>query len=223
MGSAMRSTAFAKILSSLIATSPALPFVHVPIHFLHSCESSNDFKRWCCQHDEQLRAAKYIVLHCGGDHFCSLIVDRELWRAGPPPSSADASRQQRAARRRRSAVSAPSIGVALMLFDTFPSACPLWEADGRVWQLISRALNEFFQTEWPESSDAIQEYVYNAGPPMQDDLWSCGYRLLYAWSLCSKQPLINDLSPQLANNLCSCMSHKVRCPNKEHPQTRNTP
>jgi hypothetical protein len=62
---------------------------------------------------------------------------------------------------------------------------------------------------------SLRSYVHLAGPPAQADVWSCGYHLLYGWSLLfaalgmSEGSSKEQLTPSRATALCAAMQDKT--------------
>lgn len=106
VGSAMDEFAFSLALRHLVSKAPGLPVMHVPPQLsvvwqmnappvpapgssaaaaagarsqLAPCHMAD----WFREHRAQLLDARYLALHWCSGHFCSIIVDLQVWRTGP--------------------------------------------------------------------------------------------------------------------------------------------
>ncbi len=93
VGSAMDEFAFSLVLRHLVSIAPGLPILHVPPQLSAVWDMSESdapaanrvcpMTQWFSQSRAQLLRARYLALHWSSEHFCSLIVDLQVWRAGP--------------------------------------------------------------------------------------------------------------------------------------------
>lgn len=214
MGSDMEEVAFTSILCRQIERTPGLPLVHVPPQLLcswamlaeHDRDESADaaMRNWCEEHHQALLSATYIAFHWGQGHYCSLVLNLDVWRRGPPlaaeaaatVSAAPSLLTPRANHRKQqtdqdtaqtAAYARTDSAVPFLHLDTLASGCQFIDAtdSSRAPMLlrICRVFNGLYGTTWPTNTTYWIPHVHACGPPKQQDAWSCGYRLLRAWAL----------------------------------------
>jgi hypothetical protein len=237
VGSAMDEFAFSPTLRHFIAHAPGVPMLHVPPQLVvawHQASSSQagsacPMAEWLRAHLARLLETHYLVLHWSDVHFCSIIVDMHVWRAGPgggaaaaaAPSGASGSSLSTEAtggskrKRRASSVlrvatkdtrSTVHAAVPLLHLDTFPSACRFTADKYTLLRRICTELNSLCGTAWPVHRQCdLQAHLHLCGPQQQPDDWSCGYRLLHAWKriLDRAQSSSPPLYPSTLNDVCS--------------------
>ncbi len=167
---------------------------------------------WLQAHRAPVMASRYLAFHWSSGHFCSLVVDLQVWRAGPSGQPSPASRvkettvlietaaaavsvvdspptkrARRASRSQREAQqderSTCETSVPLLHMDTLPDACAFLDDRADFLRSLCVELNHFFGTSWPvRLLRDLRTQVHLCGPSMQTDGWSCGYRLLDAWA-----------------------------------------
>ena len=256
-GRLLEEAAFTAVLRDMVRRQPSLPVAHLPPQLLivwqrlaeregeEAAEAA--MLAWCERNSDDIRASTYLALHWVHAHYCTIIVDLEVWRCGPaggtaapaalrpaesfaaapvthvasvagpttPAESAASAthspgngRQLRQKRKRKAphvegALSTSAHRVPLLHLDTLPSACGFDEIEAML-QRVCRVLNRFYQTTWPESIATVRAMTHLCGPPLQDDVWSCGHRLLRAWSALLQTSL--PWTPQRVNEACSAMA-----------------
>lgn len=180
MGSNMEEAAFTHILQRHIQLSPGLPLVHVPPQLLCSWAmmegSSADvaMQSWCEEHRQVLLDATYIAFHWTEGHYCSLVLNLDVWRCGPSPNLP-------------AVPSAHEPTVPFLHLDTLPAGCRVFDViDPSLLLRICRVFNFLCGTTWPTDAASWAAHLPVCGPPPQQDDWSCGYRLLRAWELIMK-------------------------------------
>lgn len=86
IGSLMEEAAFSRLLQQLVQQHP-LPIVHMPPLLLSTWtrEATADalMLAWCQERRGALLAAKYVVFHWSDGHYCSLVLNVDVWRSGP--------------------------------------------------------------------------------------------------------------------------------------------
>lgn len=194
-GSSLTTAAYSRILSSLIVKYPLPHIVHilpdrVETWSPHAIYKQNMFD-WCNQepnNKNQLLTAKYICLHYGNQHFCSFILDCEKWKSGPS-SIQTQDIGARPCRASSSSFRRKSQHPLFIHMDTCPGSCCFLEQEEVPMFLTSIciSLNKLFNTNWPVDDCSVRSYVQLAGPPPQEDEWSCGYHLISAWLLLYQQ------------------------------------
>ena len=90
VGSLMEEAAFWRLLQHRVQHAPApLPIVHMPPLLLSAWarEAAVDatalMLSWCQERRDALLAAKYVVFHWSDGHYCSLVLNVDVWRRGP--------------------------------------------------------------------------------------------------------------------------------------------
>lgn len=210
VGSLLEEAAFTSILRILVRRHPNLPVAHIPPQLLvtwqrvaeHQDEDAAEaaMLAWCEQSADKIRTASYLVLHWVDGHYCSLVLDVEVWRRGPGAAvlqsaataiaASTSSGVQPSSRRKRKVpavewtLSTSQERVPFLHLDTLPDACGFAEQATRDTMLmrVCRVFNRFYNTAWPAAIASLPQLVHLCGPPQQKDGWSCGYHLLWAWS-----------------------------------------
>ncbi len=189
-GSELPDVVFVHGLACWASESPNVPFVHlapsVVCEWLQRPESTSEAEEEVVLASMQqcigsaLQSStpppKYLALHSTHEHYCSLLFNVELWKTD------DAARQGAKSKRVRPFTRRGAVPV--LHLDTLPQSCP-FEATSTAVLLrrVCCVFNRLFETKWSTTPSSLASYVAHAGPEEQSDLWSCGYRLLYAWSL----------------------------------------
>jgi hypothetical protein len=263
--------AFTPALLQLIHASPALPIVHVPSqlcamwkHYPYLADAAtsavssataasggaapaaqSSMGAWLQTYRAHLQTGRFLAFHWSSGHFCSLLVDLQVWRAGPAGQSSAASdsseprgspsggvagladvaaaaahedsttmgpalkRARRASRAQREAQqdfrSNCGTPVPLLHLDTLPDGCAFLADQAAFLRELCVELNQVFGTAWPiRQRRDLSAHVHLCGPSMQTDTWSCGYRLLHAWSsVFAAMQQSHDLSPARINTICN--------------------
>jgi len=104
VGSTMDEMVFSVALRHLIRGAPGLSMLHVPPQLsvawhmgAGSPTSSDPMVEWLKEHRAQLLGVRYLVVHWCSEHFCSILIDLHVWRAGPhvrPSAAAPVETQQ---------------------------------------------------------------------------------------------------------------------------------
>jgi hypothetical protein len=230
--SSLEEQAYTAILGQLVDEHPGLQMVHLSPQqvFGWSAGAGGDEEemlRWCRANKARLQSNKYVVFHWGQDHYCSLIMNLEMWQAGfHGLVDAEAETEKAAAlpskRSRRTpgriAVEDDSVysssvnSVPFIHLDTLPASCHFLLEHSAFLISVCRTFNTLFGTEWPVDPASLRSHVHLAGPSLQEDEWSCGYHLLYAWSLLF--PSLRDaaapviLTPSRVTAVCAAMADR---------------
>jgi hypothetical protein len=92
---------------------------------------------------------------------------------------------------------------------TLPASCHFLLEHSAFLTSVCRTFNTLFGTEWPVDAASLRSHVHLAGPSLQEDEWSCGYHLLFAWSLLLKSLLgeaaSTMLTPSRVTAVCAAM------------------
>jgi ubiquitin-protein ligase len=90
MDSLMEEAAFSRLLQQMVqqhALTP-LPIVHMPLLLLSTWAREATaggalMLAWCQERRDALLGAKYVVFHWSDGHYCSLVLNVDVWRRGP--------------------------------------------------------------------------------------------------------------------------------------------
>lgn len=231
LGSDMEEEAFTTILRSLVQRCAGLPLVHVPPQLLSTWamlaerEGSDSadaaMRHWCEEHRDALLGATYVAFHWSQGHYCSLVLNMDTWRNGPPSgdtaattsaeaaSSPSPKKRARTARARAGsdAYSCATTPVPFLHLDTLHAACHVLggESEGSSTLLrICRVFNGLCATAWPADEPSCVHHAHLCGPPPQQDEWSCGFHLLRAWALLFKAG--EPYTPLRLTEVCAAMA-----------------
>jgi hypothetical protein len=190
--SSLSSGAYNLVLQGLVQRSLGLSIVHVPADrtFAWSQLPANDLlatvQQWWAEVEQP--ETQYVLFHFTDDaHYCALLLDVAVWKAGPHPDPAAATigqhtEQSAAHVTRRSSRRSAAAAAPLLHIDTLPTACPFAEEAHRVLVALAGALDSLFSTTWCITPQNVARCVRTAKHPPQEDEWSCGYHLLHLWS-----------------------------------------
>lgn len=202
--------AYMAVLSDLVRTAAALPILHVNPQLVHlwavAADTGEAIQGWLTAHSAVLSDVKYIIFHHCDKHFCALMLNVDVWKAGPiqhakgasPAASSQSTAAATATRSmtgRRAAASTYTVAehsrvdqeVPWIHMDTLVSSCHFLKDHSALLRHLCEGLNKHYHTTWPGKESDVSSTVHLAGPPSQLNDWSCGYHLLYAWCLLFKR------------------------------------
>ena len=181
-GSGLTSGVYNLVLHGLVQESPGIAIVHVPVDRVFawaqvgSDEAGAIIRQWWAEVNQP--DAPFVLFHITDDsHYCALLLDVAVWKAGPP---APAVISQPAARRSVTKQQGSS-ALPFLHVDTLHTACAFAADQYRLLVALGAALDSIFHTSWHLTATSAVRYLRTARMTQQEDDWSCGYHLLHLW------------------------------------------
>ena len=213
-GSGLTSGVYNLVLHGLVQESPGIAIVHVPVDRVFawarvgSDEAGAIIRQWWAEVNQP--DAPFVLFHITDDsHYCALLLDVAVWKAGPPaPSVSSQPAARRSVTKQQGSSALPFLHV-----DTLHTVCAFAADQYRLLVALGAALDSIFHTSWHLTATSAVRNLRTARMAQQEDDWSCGYHLLHLWhTLFQRTRSANssktsiDCSSHNSSIICSCSS-----------------